>query len=319
MAELGQAVQDPKSRALGPYGARDGALGPDMRRDSRLGSSGPESLAGPGFGPAALPPGRDRNHPDPVVKASSHGSDQQGVILAVSQARGGDGYEPVLSERRGVAQAPGAVGQQQHLGPASPQGQTPRNCNRQQQHLGSETPGLMSQPHVGGQEHLGAQGERTHRLPPSQNQDVRSNVFSPPNRDHLSAVAEAQGLKDPKHPAKDKFLPRIRGRVAVESHGGGSLNPQAHRGGGLTPLIPSVGGQEAAGLNAQGAQHHSHPEHELAKSEALGVQGQTGRKNHGTSKSRALSLRTTTSSSPFTPKLFPPAISYGLNLQELSE
>lgn len=311
MANLGQAVQDLKREKSRVYGDR--TLGPEM------------------------PDMRRSNIHDLAVKASSLGpmtpldKQSKGLGLAVSQAQGGESYEPTVLERRGAANhgaalAAGGVRQPllqdniRSLGSSSSQVQSARdyassiqqnqrgpNCGstrdlsdvlgiNQHELLGSEaqrTQGLVPQPHVGkAGKHLG-QGEGTYQLPLSQAQDGRSSVFSLPQvqGSYLSAVADGQGVKD--LVAKEKSGPRIRGTVAVENHSQGSLSLQAQGGGSYGPVIPgglaSVEGQEAKSFTADGqkSKHLSH-----AESKALSVPGQTGRNDHATSKSKALTLHT---------------------------
>lgn len=173
--------------------------------------------------------------------------------------------------------------------------------------LGSETQrtqSLVPQPHVGkDSKHLGratpqAQGERTYQLPFSQTQDVRSNIFSlqsQATRSYLSAVADKQGVKD--LVAKDTNGPRVRG--TVENRSRGSLNLQVQGGGSYGPVIPGASGTQSLGIasvDVQEAKHLPHTEHDVTKSKALSIPGQTGRNTQATSKSKALSLYTITMS-----------------------
>ncbi|XP_068584118.1 uncharacterized PE-PGRS family protein PE_PGRS46 [Cebidichthys violaceus] len=198
MANLGQAVQDlkrEKSRAIGPsYGDRThGAEMPNMRRSDI--PTDPHLQEYTGFSPAVLPHGREIKNLDLSVKSSNLGpmtpldKQSKGLGLAVSQAQGGQSYEPTLLERRGAANhgaTLAAIGVRQQLplvrdntrslGLASSQVQSARdydstiqlnqrapNCGPtrdlshllgigHQEHLGSETQrtqGLALQPHVG--------------------------------------------------------------------------------------------------------------------------------------------------------------------------
>ncbi len=202
MANLGQALQDlkrEKSRALGPsYGERDRSLGPEMpsmRRSHILGPTAPELQPETGFRPATLPHGGEVKSLNPIVKSSSRGpmtpldKQSKGLGLAVSQAQGGESYEPTASERRGAAShgaalSTGGVRQQlpldkdniRSLGSVSSQVQSARdydstsqpyqrakNCGstsdlsdvlemNRHELLGSETQrtqGFVPQPHVG--------------------------------------------------------------------------------------------------------------------------------------------------------------------------
>ncbi|KAM6914816.1 uncharacterized protein PEZ65_015111 isoform 2-T2 [Lycodopsis pacificus] len=204
MANLGQAVQDlkrEKSRAIGPsYGDRTlGAEMPNMRRSDI--PTDPHLQEETGFRPAGLPHGREIKNLDLSVKSSSLGpltplgEQSKGLGLSVSQAQGGQRYEPTVLERRGAAhhgatlaamgvrqQLPLVRDNTRSLGSASSRVQSARdydsaiqlhqqapNCGTtrdfshllgigHQEHLGSETQrtqGLVLQPHVGDGKHLG--------------------------------------------------------------------------------------------------------------------------------------------------------------------
>lgn len=169
--------------------------------------------------------------------------------------------------------------------------------------LGSETQstrGLLLQAQLGKDgKHLGsatpqAQEETTYQRPISPNQDGRDNIFSlqqgQGSRGHVSAVADGQGVRELGLVAKDKSKPRIHGAVTVENHSRGSLNLQTQ---GTQRLgITLMEGQEAERFTAEGqkSKHLSHAGHDATESESLGIPGQTGRNDQGTSKSKALSL-----------------------------
>ncbi|KAM9345983.1 uncharacterized protein ABDE67_012585 [Symphorus nematophorus] len=320
LVNLGQAVQDLKSRALGP----------EMRRPNILGATAPESQLETGFRPAVLSPGREVKNLDPVIKSSNLGP--LSPIDEQSKAQAGRSYEAVVSEGRGAANpgatlATGGVRQQlpldkdsvRSLGAASSQGQRTRDYDTSSQQnqrgrncgsnsdlsdaleinrhelLGSETQrrhGLVPQPHVGkDSKHVGhatpqANGERTYRLPLSQNQDARSNIFSLPQgqatRNYFPAVADGQGLKDLGLVAKDTNGPRnlSPGSLSLQVQGGGSYGPVIPGASGTQSLgITSVEGKKGKGFTANGQEpkHLPYAERDVPKSKPLSIPGQTGR------------------------------------------
>ena len=324
-----------------------------MRRTNILGATAPEAHAGIGFRPAVLTPGREVKSLDSKLKSSSLGRmtpfDKNSESLAVSQGEVGENYDSLVSLKRGTAShgatpvtggvrqqlplednirglghVPSQVQRAQDYDLSSQQNQWVKNCGstrglsdalgiNRHEHLGPETQrgqGLVPQPHAGkDSKQLGHASPQT--LP--QTQDVRGNIFSPPQgqaaRNYVSAIADRQGVKDLGLVAQDTSVPRIRGTIAVDNNGRGPLNLQVQGGGNYAPVIPgtsgtqslgvpSVEGQEAHGYTADGkkAKHLSHAEHEGTKSNPLTVPGQTGTNTHASSKNKALSLHTITMS-----------------------
>ncbi|XP_036945297.1 fibroin heavy chain isoform X6 [Acanthopagrus latus] len=311
-----------------------------MRRTNILGATAPEAHAGIGFRPAVLTPGREVKSLDSKLKSSSLGRmtpfDKNSESLAVSQGEVGENYDSLVSLKRGTAShgatpvtggvrqqlplednirglghVPSPVQRAQDYDLSSQQNQWVKNCGstrglsdalgiNRHEHLGPETQrgqGLVPQPHAGkDSKHLGHASPQT--LP--QTQDVRGNIFSPPQgqaaRNYVSAIADRQGVKDLGLVAQDTSVPRIRGTIAVDNNGRGPLNLQVQGGGNYAPVIPgtsgtqslgvpSVEGQEAHGYTADGkkAKHLSHAEHEGTKSNPLTVPGQTGTNTHASS------------------------------------
>ncbi|XP_056256569.1 spidroin-1 isoform X1 [Seriola aureovittata] len=251
LAGLGQAVQDlkrEKSRALAPlYGKHDRTLGPEIPvgRGSVLGPAEPELQAG-----------REAKGLGPVIKSSSLGSTMpldkpsKTLGLAVSQARGGESYEPMVLKRksttgRGATLAAGGVRQQlplkKDIGSLSSassrvqsakdydssihQNRRAKNCGstsdleiNQHELLGSETQSqsLVPRPHLGKDgRHLGhetpqAQTEKTYPLPLTQTQDLGGNIVSLPT---------GQGTRNYLSAAADRQGVRDLGLVTKDTNG----------------------------------------------------------------------------------------------------
>lgn len=346
MREKSRALGPSYGKTLGPEMA-------GMRRTNILGATAPEAHAGIGFRPAVLTPGREVKSLDSKLKSSSLGRmtpfDKDSESLAVSQGGVGENSDSLVSLKRGTAShgatlvtggvrqqlplednirglghVPSQVQRAQDSDLSSQQNQWVKNCGstrglsdalgiNRHELLGSETQrgqGLVPQPHAGkDSKHLGHASPQT--LP--QTQDVRGNIFSPPQgqaaRNYVSALADRQGVKDLGLVAQDTSVPRIRGTIAVDNNGRGSPNLQVQGGGNYAPVIPgtsgtqslgvpSVEGQRANGYIADGkkAKHLSHAEHEGTKSNPLSVPGQTGRNTQASSKSKAMSLHSITTS-----------------------
>ncbi|XP_030264839.1 spidroin-1 isoform X3 [Sparus aurata] len=333
MREKSRALGPSYGKTLGPEMA-------GMRRTNILGATAPEAHAGIGFRPAVLTPGREVKSLDSKLKSSSLGRmtpfDKDSESLAVSQGGVGENSDSLVSLKRGTAShgatlvtggvrqqlplednirglghVPSQVQRAQDSDLSSQQNQWVKNCGstrglsdalgiNRHELLGSETQrgqGLVPQPHAGkDSKHLGHASPQT--LP--QTQDVRGNIFSPPQgqaaRNYVSALADRQGVKDLGLVAQDTSVPRIRGTIAVDNNGRGSPNLQVQGGGNYAPVIPgtsgtqslgvpSVEGQRANGYTADGkkAKHLSHAEHEGTKSNPLSVPGQTGRNTQASS------------------------------------
>ncbi|XP_065821018.1 fibroin heavy chain isoform X1 [Labrus bergylta] len=172
--------------------------------------------------------------------------------------------------------------------------------------LGSErqrTPSLFPRIHADkDSKHLGhtiqqAQGEINYGLPLPQIQDVRSGIYSlshgQATGSHLSAVADGQAVKD-LGPSQKTKGPRIHGSIAVENLSPGSVNLQVQGARNQGPVsgsetqslgITSIERQEGEGVTVDGQEQipFSHTDHDVAKSKALSIPGQTGRRNQATS------------------------------------
>ncbi|XP_037331258.2 spidroin-1 isoform X3 [Pungitius pungitius] len=328
MANLGQASQDlkrEKSRAFGPsYGDTTQAGMPNTRRSDV--PTDPYLQEQTGFRPAALPHGREIKSLDllgeslsrrPLTPLDKH---SKGLGAAASQARGGEGFDPAVLERRRAANhaaALAAMGARPQLPPVEgntgtrlhdardydptvQQNQQATNCGStrdlldmlgipHQEQLGSETQrtrGPVLQPQVDKDGNPLGRGERTHPRPLPQTQDGRGNSFPlPPGQgtsSYLSAIAEDLGRV-----AKDKSGPGIRGTVAVDRslRAGGSHGPVIPGERGTQSLgIAAVEGHEAKTFTPDGqkVKHLSLAERDVRGSKAS-IPGQTGRNDQATS------------------------------------
>ncbi|XP_034749297.1 hornerin isoform X1 [Etheostoma cragini] len=295
MANLGQAVQDlkrEKSRALGPlFGDRSlGPERPNIRRSNIL--TAPELQEETGFKPTALPHGINVKSLDPVIKSLSLGhmtplnQKSKRLGLAVSQAQGGESYEPTVLERRGTEShgarlAAGGVRQQLPLDKdnirslaSSSQVQSARdyessiqknqqapNCGstrylsdvlgiNHHELLGSETrrnQGLVPHDHVG--------KDRKHlvRATP-QAQGERTNQQTHDGRSNIFSLPEGQETRRYVSVVEDRQGVKDPGLVAKDQNGPGIHgtvtveNHYAQGGGSYGPVFPGASGTQSLGI-----------------------------------------------------------------------
>ncbi|CAJ1076341.1 fibroin heavy chain isoform X3 [Xyrichtys novacula] len=175
------------------------------------------------------------------------------------------------------------------------------------EHLGSETQraqGMVPRPHAGkDSKHLGhavqpAQGEQNYQLPLPQTQEGRDGIFSlsqgqAPRR-FVSAVADGQAVRDLGASPKGAKGSRIHGAIVVEDLTPSALNIRVQGVESHAPVsasrtqslgIASIRGQAGEGVTVDGQEQKQlvHSEHDLKKSKALSIPGQTGRSNQAPS------------------------------------
>ncbi|GLD48967.1 fibroin heavy chain-like isoform X1 [Lates japonicus] len=315
LASLGQAVRDlkrEKSRALGPLsGKRDRTLGPEtpVGRGSILGPTGAE-----------LQTGGEVKGLDHVVQSSSLGSttslhtQSRNLGLAVSQAQGGESYEPTVLKRKsttshGATLAAGGGRQQlplkkdntRHLSSASSQVQSARDYEssvRQNQRapdcgpirdlsdvleishdevLGSETQRSQS---VVAQPHLGKDSRHLGRTTPQTQGEQTYTLPLPQTRDvrgNIFSLPKGQGSRNYLSAVADRQGVRDLGLVTKDANGlrsRGTVAVENHGHGSLNLQVQARGSYGPVIPHASGTQSLGIASVEGQKAKGLTADGQ---------------------------------------------